>query len=366
MFASLMMVAGLISLVAGAELLVRGATRIAATIGVSSLVVGLTVVAFGTSAPEMAVSISSALSGRPDIAMGNVVGSNILNVLLILGLSALIVPLVVDQKLVRFDVPLMMVVSLLIWAMSADGRIGRLEGLVLFVGLVSYTAWCIVNGRRESDLIKQEYDEAFRNDEDVQGEERMPRADSFRHLGLIAAGLVLLVLGAGWLVDGATDIARRLQMSELVIGLTIIAGGTSLPELATSIVAAIRGERDIAVGNVVGSNLFNLLGVLGLSAAFSPEGLTVANQAIQFDIPVMVVVAFACLPIFFTGHLIARWEGALFLGYFIAYTTAQMMLATESETLPIYQMLMCGFVIPLTFVTLVVLVSRTLVRRRSV
>lgn len=366
MLAFLLISVGLVALVAGAELLVRGASRMAAAVGVSPLIVGLTVVAFGTSAPELAVSVSASLAGQPDIAVGNVVGSNIFNVLLILGLSALIIPLVVDQKLIRFDVPLMIVISLAVWGFGVDGRIGRVEGSLLFAGLLSYMVWCVTAARRESAAVKQEYENAFRGDGALPLSEpsRVGVKSLLWQVLLIAAGLVLLVVGAGWLVDGATQIARRMGVSELVIGLTIIAGGTSLPEVATSIVAAVRGERDIAVGNVVGSNLFNMLGVLGLSAAVAPEGLPVAGQALQFDIPVMVVATAACLPIFFTGHLIARWEGALFFGYFLAYTTTLVLIATGSQMLPVFQLLMFGFVVPLTLITLLIGVVRAIHRWR--
>ena len=300
---------GLITLVAGAEFLVRGASRLASAAGISPLIIGLTVVAFGTSAPEMAVSVASSLSGRADIAVGNVVGSNIFNILLILGLSASILPLVVDQKMIRFEVPVMIAASLLAWWFCSDGTVNRAEGGVLFAGILAFTFRCLVVGRRES----LEFRTATQS---VAGDSTLESADSsgsgilgiLWQLTLVAAGLVLLVLGAGWLVGGATEVARRFGVSELVIGLTIVAAGTSLPELATSIVAAIRGERDIAVGNVVGSNIFNLLGVLGLAAVVAPNGIAVAGQAAQFDIPVMVAVAVACLPVFFTGHLIARWR----------------------------------------------------------
>ncbi len=368
-----LIVFGLVALVIGAELLVRGASRLAAAFGVSSLIVGLTVVALGTSAPEFAVSVSSSFSGRSDIAVGNVVGSNIYNVLLILGLSALIIPLVVDQKLIRFDVPLMLVVSLAMWAMSYDGVISRADGLLLVLGLLAFMIWCIVLGRRESTAVKHEYDEAFGDADTIENAD-LPSSGAGRqnHLwqvGLIVAGLILLVLGAGWLVDGASAVARSLGISDLVIGLTIVALGTSLPELATSVVAALRGERDIAVGNVVGSNLFNILGVLGLSAVLAPNGIPVSPQALEFDIPIMLIVAAACLPMFFTGHLISRWEGALFFGYSIAYTVAVFMMAANSSLLSEFRLLMFGFVIPLTAVTMLVGVWRAVgewrVRRRG-
>jgi len=333
----LLIVAGLITLVVGADVLVRGASKLASHFGISSLVVGLTVVAFGTSAPELAVSIKSAVAGRVEIAVGNVVGSNIYNVLFILGLSALVIPLVVDSKLIRYDVPIMIGASLLTWWLAVDGTVDRVEGLWLFVGALCHTTWCIVVGRRESLHVPHEHDNAFGNA--AIGDSTIGRtsgwAGLFRQLALIATGLVFLVLGAGWLVDGATVVARRMNISELVIGLTIVAGGTSLPELATSIVAAYRGERDIAVGNIVGSNIFNLLVVLGLSAAVSPIGIPVGEQSLQFDIPLMVLVAAACLPVFFTGHRINRWEGALFVGSGVAYLATLLLMATRSNSLPV-------------------------------
>ncbi|MEZ6127551.1 MAG: calcium/sodium antiporter [Planctomycetaceae bacterium] len=354
------MIAGLITLVVGAELLVRGASTLGVRMGVSSLVIGLTVVAFGTSAPELAVSVRSALNGIADIAVGNVMGSNIFNVLFILGLSALIIPLIVDQKLVRYDVPVMIGTSLLTWWFAANGTIERIEGGILFAGAISYTIWCVVVGRRESAQVQQEYEEAFGDpavQNSVKGDASW-RSGLVWQLSLIAIGLVLLVLGADWLVDGATVLARRMKISELVIGLTIVAGGTSLPELATSLVAAFRGERDIAVGNIVGSNIFNLLVVLGLTSVVSPGGIPVAEQALQFDIPVMVLVAGACLPVFFTGHLIARWEGALFVGYGVAYMAMLVMMAGNSPSLPAFQALLYGFAVPLTAVTLGILFVR--------
>ncbi|MFN3152938.1 calcium/sodium antiporter [Bremerella sp.] len=361
MVAFFLILAGLVALVIGAELLVRGASRLAAAVGISSLVVGLTVVAFGTSAPEMAVSVASSLSGQGDIALGNVVGSNIFNVLFILGMSALIVPLVVDQKLVRFDVPLILLLSIVVWIFSWDLRISQWEGILLLVGIVAYTVHCVVVGRKEAAAVKQEYDEAFSPPpaEDSTSGKTNPWLALGWQLLLIAGGLVLLVLGAKWLVDGATSLARGLGISELVIGLTIVSVGTSLPELATSIVAAMRGERDIAVGNVVGSNIFNILAVLGLSAGVLPGGVSVAEQAWQFDIPVMIVVSAACLPVFFTGHLISRWEGGVFVGYYIAYTIALILLATQNEAFLQFEVLVIGFIAPLTLLTLGIAVSRS-------
>jgi cation:H+ antiporter len=340
---------GLIALVAGAELLVRGASKLAISFGISPLVVGLTVVAFGTSAPEMAVSVQSAWSGQVDIALGNVVGSNIFNVLFILGASALIVPLVVHQQIIRQEVPVMIGASLLLWAMAADGGISRWEGLLLASLVVAYTIVLIRKSRRETAAVRAEYDEAFEGG--AQGWDA--------HWGvqvlLILAGLALLVLGSNWLVEAAVAFAKYLGVSDLVIGLTIVAAGTSLPEVATSILAAIRGERDIAVGNVVGSNIFNILAVLGISASVAPGDLAVAPAMPAFDLPVMVAVAVACLPIFFTGNLIARWEGALFLAYYAAYTAYLILDAAEHDAQVGFSAVLGGFVLPLTAVTLLVL-----------
>jgi cation:H+ antiporter len=345
---------GLVVLTAGAELLVRGASRLATAVGVSPLVVGLTVVAFGTSAPELVVSLQSTLTDRPDVAIGNVIGSNILNVLLILGLSAMIVPLRVSLQVIRIDAPVMVSVSIAVLLLAIDGRLGRLDGLVLAAGLVGYSSWTVVRGRREQAGI------VLRQAAELGVEATRPTGFGIAlNLLLLAGGLGLLVLGASWFNESAVAIARRLGLSELVIGLTIVAAGTSLPEVATSLVAAVRGERDIAVGNVVGSNLFNLLGVLGISAAVGGEGLTVSPEALRFDLPVMIAVAVACLPIFFTGHVIARWEGVLFLVYYVAYTTYVVAAATLPELAPTLATAMLGFVIPLTAITLAVSVVQS-------
>jgi cation:H+ antiporter len=340
----LLLALGFVLLTAGAEFLVRGASRGAARLGIPPLIVGLTVVAFGTSAPELAVSIGAAFSGEGDIALGNVVGSNIYNVLFILGLSALIVPLAIASQLIRIDVPLMIGTSVLVLLLALDGSIGRTDGAILFSGLLIYTGFQIRQGRREQQSRAD------------RGE---PSAESWwSDLAFLVGGLVLLVAGSRLLVASAVAIAQSLGVSELVIGLTIVAAGTSLPEAATSVVASLRHQRDIAVGNVVGSNVFNILGVLGLSAMVSPAGITVAPQALQFDIPVMVTVAVACLPIFVTGREIARWEGGLFLAYYIGYTTYLVMAATHHAALGAYANAMVWFALPLTAVTLAALLLR--------
>ncbi len=343
----LFLIAGLVLLVVGAEGLVRGASRLAGAMGISPLIIGLTVVAFGTSAPELAVSLQSTLQGQADIAVGNVVGSNIFNVLFILGVSALLIPLVVDQQLIRLDVPLLIGVSFLAWWMSADGVLERWEGALLFAGLITYIVFLVRKSRRESQSVQEEY--AGEYSATVQGWQGW-----VINLALVIVGLGLLVWGSRWMVAGATSLARALGLSELVIGLTIVAVGTSLPEVATSVLAAIRGERDIAVGNAIGSSLFNIMAVLGLSSIITPNGIPVSSAAIHFDIPVMVAVAVATLPIFFTGNLIARWEGAVFLIYYVVYTAYLILASTEHNALPAFSTTMLQFVLPLTLGILVI------------
>ena len=353
------LIAGLVLLVAGAEVLVRGAARLAAQFGIPPLIIGLTVVAFGTSAPETAVSVQAALDGSGDLAIGNVVGSNIANVLLILGVTALVAPLLVSRQLIRLDVPIMIGASLVTWALAWDGSLSRLDGALLFAGVLTYTAFLIISSRREK---KNEAGDEF---EDEYGLHEAPKPYAWAiNAGLVIVGLVLLVGGANFLVEGAVQLARALGMSELVIGLTVVAIGTSLPELATSVMAAIKGERDIAVGNIVGSNIFNLLCVLGLASLVSPNAIPVAANALAFDFPVMIAVAIACLPIFFNGYSINRWEGALFVAYYVLYTTYLIFNSSGAPWLGAFQHAMLTFVLPLTAVTLAVIGARAWHRQR--
>lgn len=321
------LVAGFVVLVLGADWLVRGASRLATAVGISPLVVGLTVVAFGTSAPELAVSVMSAFNGQADIALGNVVGSNICNVLLILGISAIIIPLTVHRQLVRLDIPVMVGASLLMWAMALDGSIGRLDGMVLALLVVGYTIYLIRRSRREETAVREEYEKEYGAPTD----EKPSAAMIFKMLGLIVAGIVGLVLGSKWLVDSATFIALEFGISELVIGLTIIAFGTSLPEVATSIMAALKGERDIAVGNIVGSNTFNILTVLGIASVVSPAGISVPAEALRFDIPFMVMIALVCWPMLADGLKVSRINGIFLISFYGAYLAYLFFLSTNRD-----------------------------------
>lgn len=346
---------GLVLLVAGAEALVRGASKLAVAAGISPLVVGLTIVAFGTSSPELAVSVQSSWRGQGDLALGNVVGSNIFNVLFILGVSALVTPLIVARQVIRQEVPVMILVSVLLLVIALDGRIGRLDAALLVGLLLAYTVFLIVQSRAQARV-------------DGDGETGVEQGAGWdRHwtvqVALILGGLGLLVLGSDQLVNAAIAFARAFGVSELVIGLTIVAAGTSMPEVATSVMASIRGHRDIAVGNVIGSNVFNILGVLGISGLVAPGLLVVSPPVLAFDLPVMVAVALLCLPIFFTGSVINRGEGALFLACYVVYTVFLVLAAQASPLLPMYRTLVMWVVVPATFAVLALVTIRA--RRRS-
>ena len=350
---ALLFAAGLVGLVLGATLLVRGASKLALSFGISPLVVGLTIVAFGTSAPEVAVSVGAVLDGRTDIAVGNVVGSNIFNVLFILGASALITPLVVNLQLIRQEVPIMIGASLLLLALGLDGAIGLWDAALMAALMVAYTVFLVVQSRRASAQAT-EYDEEVKPAAAGAWDAKLPV-----QLLLIAAGLGLLVVGSDALVGAAVNFAKALGVSDVVIGLTIVAAGTSMPEVATSITAALKGERDIAVGNVVGSNTFNILGCLGISGlAAGSAGLPLAPSLLSFDIWVMLAVTLACLPVFVSGREIARWEGGIFVGYYVAYVAYLILAAQQHDALPFFSNAMLGFVVPLTVVTLIVMLLR--------
>jgi cation:H+ antiporter len=375
----LLLLGGLALLVLGGEFLVRGSARLASLAGLSPLVVGLTVVAYGTSAPELAVSIRAGLAGNDSIAVANVVGSNIFNILFILGACAAIAPLVVDRRLVRVDVPVMIVVSLLAGLFALDGRISTLEGAVLALGAVGYTVRSLRGGKKAAapDAAAQDDGEEIPEDSTglgwrlgfialalvagaslsfgwisateagvvtagsllflaapLIGRGRERRADLARQIGLLLAGLGVLIVGAGWLVTGAVELARNLGVSDAVIGLTIVAAGTSLPEVAASIIATIRGQRAMAIGNVVGSNIANILAILGISSLVTPDGLSVAPELLRLDIPLMIGVAIVCLPVFYTGYLIRRWEGIVFFAGYLGYTTYLVAEATGHRFAP--------------------------------
>lgn len=315
-------VLGLVLLIAGAELLVRGSSRLAAAIGIAPLVIGLTIVAFGTSSPEMAVSVSTALTGQADLAIGNVVGSNIFNVLFILGASALIAPLVVSRQLIRLDVPIMIGVSVIGFLFALDGVISFLEGVLLFAGIVGYTAFLIVQARKDKQVANAAAAAAAGGDEfekEYGAKGKLDARAIVLNVGMAIAGLVLLVIGSDWLVDGAISLAKVLGVDDVVIGLTIVAAGTSLPEVATSIIATIRKERDIAIGNVVGSNIFNILGILGITALIAP--IAVGDAMVGSDMVWMLVFSAMLFPMMRTRFVLSRLEGGFLVASYGTYLT---------------------------------------------
>jgi cation:H+ antiporter len=305
----LFLLLGLVLLYFGAEGLVRGSASLALRLGVGPLLVGLTVVAFGTSAPEMMVSVKAAYLGQGDISVGNVVGSNICNIGLILGFCALLVPIKVASQIVRIDTPIMIAATALAIALLYDGSLSRLEGIIFFLLLVVYVVFSIRLAKKQAtDPLAQEFAE----------EVKMSKRGVALDVLMVIGGLIMLVFGARFLVDAAIEIAKAFGLSEAVIGLTIVAVGTSLPEFATSLVAALKKEADIAVGNIVGSNIFNILGILGVSAMITPlssSGIT------GIDLAVMAAFAIVLWGFSATGHRITRTEGLIMIVPYAGYVT---------------------------------------------
>ncbi len=354
----LLFIAGLVILILGAELLVRGASRLAAAFGVSPLVIGLTIVAIGTASPEIAVSIQAAANGQGDLTLGNVLGSNIFNILFILGVTSIVAPIVIAEQLIRKDAPLLLGISLLAFVLAFDGNLGAFDGIILLLLVAMYVFFALKQSRSESEAVQKEYAEEYK-----QKESRTPKSIIINS-AFILAGLGLLILGSNLLVDSAVRIAKALGVSELVIGLTIVAIGTSLPEVATSVIAALKGESDIAVGNAVGSNIFNLLGVLGIGALVSPNGIFVDPQVLQFDLPVMVFVALVTLPVFYIDSRISRIEGGLLFSYYVVYVAYIIMRAGGSASLTSMQLFITFFV-PTTFIAIVIAAMRSLKTKRQ-
>jgi cation:H+ antiporter len=307
-FSLLQLGTGLLLLIIGAELLVRAALRLATRLHVRPLIIGLSLVAFGSTAPQLTVSLQAAYQGAPDVAVGSVIGSNIFNVLVILGLAALIIPLRVSRQLVRLDIPLMIAASALVYLLASNGLLGRFEGAMLLLGLAGYLLMLWHQSRhyaRTYPAAPAAHVHAWRFWSGT--------------LGQVLLGFILLSLAGHLLLEAAVEVATDLGLSERVIGLTVVAVCTSLPELAAALIAALRGEREIAVGTVIGSNLFNLLAVLGTTALVAPEPLSISPNALDFDLPVMLGVAALCLPVFYSGYRVTRAEGLVFLCLYLAY-----------------------------------------------
>ena len=319
---------GLVLLTLGAELVVRGGSRLAALAGVSPLVVGLTVVAVGTSTPELAVGIGSARDGAGSLALGNVAGSNTVNILLVLGLTAALSPIAVRTRVLRIDLPVMVGASAVLLVMCLDGHLSGVEGGVLLAAAAAYTAVVVRTSRDEDPVVADEYRAEF----GIDGAAATPERERGRRiaalLGVTLAGIVVILVGAELLVRGAVDAATALGVSDAFIGLTVVAVGTSAPELATALVAGLRGEQDISVGNVLGSSIYNILLVLGATVMAAPGGLDVPDGVVRFDLPVVQAVAVLCIPVLLTGRRVTRTEGWVFVGLYAVFLAVVLLTRT--------------------------------------
>ncbi len=308
----LILLGGVVALYFGAEWLVRGAARFAAGVGVSPMAVGLTVVSFGTSAPELVVVAVAALKGNGDLAVGNVLGSNLANIGLILGITAVITNLKVSGTVLRREVPIMLAISALMYPIMGDLTVGRIDGFILMVTLTGYLIFVLRSAGEENQEVVGEYEQFARALANLTGK------SALKDLALIVAGSIGLVVGGEAIVDSATFLAFELGVSDLVIGLTLVAVGTSLPELATSIVAALRREADIAVGNVIGSNIFNITAVMGISSLIQP--FDVSRQVLSVQLPAVLLISILVLPLARPRYEIHRWEGLILLASYMILT----------------------------------------------
>ena len=299
--------AGLTALIVGAEVMVRGGAALAARLGISPIVVGLTVVSIGTSMPELAVGVVAATDGNGALAVGNIAGTNVVNLLLVLGLSALLLPLVLELRILRFELPVIAGSALLLWLLVLDGTLSRIDGCILAAGAVVYTAAVVRASRREPGPVQAEFAEAF------------PTGHPARHVVMTVGGIAVIVVGADWLVDAAVGMARDFGVSDALIGLTVVAIGTSAPELVTTVISTLRGQRDIAVGNLLGSSIFNILLILGVTAIVPAHGLVLPASLVRIDIPIMVAVALVCIPIFISGRRVSRVEGGAMVVAYLSY-----------------------------------------------
>jgi len=307
--------AGLVALILGAEVMVRGGAEVAARLGISPIVIGLTVVSIGTSLPELAVGVVSVQDGSGALAVGNIAGTNMVNLLLILGLSALLVPLTMAARTLRFELPVMAGAAVLMLALSLDGTLSRVDGVILVAAAVAYTVAVIRAARRETTAVVDEYDDEYRREDTV------VRTRTPLHVVMMVGGIVVVVIGADWLVEGAVGMARGFGISDALIGLTVVAIGTSAPELVTTVVSTIRGNRDIAIGNLLGSSIYNILLILGTTCLVASEGLALPASLVRIDIPIMVAAALACIPIFLSGRRVSRGEGGAMVAAYLAYLT---------------------------------------------
>src|SRR5262245_43862147 len=301
--------------------MVRGGARAAARLGISPIVVGLTVVSIGTSMPELAVGVVAAVEGSGALAVGNIAGTNVVNLLFALGLSAVILPLAIEMRTLRFELPVMAGAAILLWVLAANGVLSRVDGLILVIVAIVYTVAVIRASRRETREAEAEFAKAYPAD-------RTSGRRTALDVGMTLGGIAIVVVGAEWLVNAAVGIAREFGVSDALIGLTIVAIGTSAPELVTTVVSTVRGERDIAVGNLLGSSIYNILLILGITCLVPAHGLELTPALVRIDIPIMVAVTLVCIPIFISGRRVGRIEGGAMVVAYLAYLA--FLLATQT------------------------------------
>lgn len=317
--ASIVFIAGLVIIILAAEFVLRGASRLAARLGIKPIIIGLTVVSVGTSVPELAVGITAVSEGSGSLAVGNIAGTNILNILFILGLSAAIRPLPLQLLSIRFDVPVMIVSAIALFLMALDGQLSRFEGILLTIAAVIYAIAIIRISKKESAKMREEYAEEYGSQ--VLLKEKNSVLGWVGNIFLMIAGLVLSMVGADLLVAGAVSIAQAMGVSDAIIGLTIVAIGTSAPELATTIMATIKNDRDVAVGNLIGSSISNILFILGVTCIVAPNGVDVSEDILWLDLPMAAAVAIVCYPVFRSDRMVTRREGIIFVSAYLIYLT---------------------------------------------
>ncbi|MDD3731002.1 MAG: calcium/sodium antiporter [candidate division Zixibacteria bacterium] len=348
------LIAGLIALLAGAELLVRSATKIALFFNLSPLVIGLTIVAFGTSAPEIAVALSGSVDNHTGLGFGNVIGSNIFNLLFILGLMAVLKPLRIERKVIRVDIPLMIIASAGLLVLALDGCLSKIDSAIMLLGLVLFTVFTLRRGKKEKNDFNKDFRESWKT---------ISHGALTLQFIILPLSVILLGWGSDRVVDGSVVIARELGIDEFIVGLTIIAVGTSLPELVTSLLALVHQRCDMAVGNIVGSNIFNILGVTSVMTLVSSGGVTVTANNLSMDLPVLLASSVFCLPIFLSGYRISRSEGVVFLIYYLVYITFFAVVTATDNFYGTYVRISMVYVIPSVFITYVFIVLKLGKRR---
>lgn len=346
----LLFIVGLGLLIGGAELFLNSVDKFGIAWRISPLIMGLTVVAFATGAPELAISLQAAIEGRPDLVLGNIIGSNISNILLILGITGLISPLTITNRIIKRDIPMVIAASILMYVLAMDGSLSPLDGIIILVALFGYSIFMYF--QIKSDRANNKREQLSKAAKDIL--KNNPARFYTKYVFLLLLGLVMIVMGSRLMVHAAVTIAEILGVSELIIGLTIVSIGTSLPEVATSVSASRRGDSDTAIANVLGSNLYNILLTLGLTVVIAPGVISVSQEAINFDMPVMIIVIFACLPLFWPGNELSRVEAFGFIFYYGAYLTYLVFIAMSHPLKSEMEWWMLWVIIPISVLLIIV------------